>query len=84
MEIVNELAAEHVQICTAEPFAMLSRIRNAGAIFVGQTSPVPLGDYVHRPSHCAADRPHRAVPLRPGSDGLHEALQHHLHLERRR
>lgn len=52
VEIVNELAAEHVQICTAEPFAMLSRIRNAGAIFVGQTSPVPLGDYVIGPSHC--------------------------------
>jgi len=51
VEIVNELAAEHVQICTAEPFAMLSRIRNAGAIFVGQTSPVPLGDYVIGPSH---------------------------------
>ena len=52
VEIANELAAEHVQICTAEPFAMLSRIRNAGAIFVGQTSPVPLGDYVIGPSHC--------------------------------
>jgi histidinol dehydrogenase len=49
--IVNELAAEHVQICTAEPFALLSQIRNAGAIFIGQTSPVPLGDYVIGPSH---------------------------------
>jgi histidinol dehydrogenase len=51
VEVVNELAAEHVQLCTAEPFALLSRIRNAGAIFVGQTSPVPLGDYVIGPSH---------------------------------
>jgi len=51
IERTNWLAAEHVQICTAEPFAMLSRIRNAGAIFVGQTSPVPLGDYVIGPSH---------------------------------
>jgi len=49
--IVNELAAEHVQICTAEPFALLAEIRNAGAIFIGQTSPVPLGDYVIGPSH---------------------------------
>jgi len=49
--VVNELAAEHVQICTAEPFALLSQIKNAGAIFVGQSSPVPLGDYVIGPSH---------------------------------
>ncbi len=51
IEVVNELAAEHVQICTAEPFALLSQIKNAGAIFVGQSSPVPLGDYVIGPSH---------------------------------
>ena len=50
-EVVNELAAEHVQICTQHPFAVLPRIRNAGAIFLGQTSPVPLGDYVIGPSH---------------------------------
>jgi len=50
-EVVNELAAEHVQICTERPFAVLPKIRNAGAIFVGQTSPVPLGDYVIGPSH---------------------------------
>jgi histidinol dehydrogenase len=51
VEVVNELAAEHVQVHTQEPFALLSRIRNAGAIFLGDTSPVPLGDYVIGPSH---------------------------------
>jgi histidinol dehydrogenase len=51
MEIANELAAEHVQICTREPFALLPTIRNAGAIFLGHSSPVPLGDYVIGPSH---------------------------------
>ena len=50
-EVVNELAPEHVQICTENPFAVLPKIRNAGAIFLGQTSPVPLGDYVIGPSH---------------------------------
>ena len=49
--VVSELAAEHVQICTKEPLALLPRIRNAGAIFLGATSPVPLGDYVIGPSH---------------------------------
>ena len=51
IEVVNELAAEHVQVCTREPFARLSQIRNAGAIFLGYSSPVPLGDYVIGPSH---------------------------------
>jgi len=50
-EVVNELAPEHVQICTENPFAVLPKIKNAGAIFLGQTSPVPLGDYVLGPSH---------------------------------
>lgn len=51
VEIVNELAAEHVQVCTRDPFALLPRIRNAGAIFLGDWSAVPLGDYVIGPSH---------------------------------
>jgi len=51
IDVVNELAAEHVQVCTREPFARLSKIRNAGAIFLGYSSPVPLGDYVIGPSH---------------------------------
>ncbi len=51
VEIVNELAAEHVQVCTREPFGLLPRIRNAGAVFLGSSSPVPLGDYVIGPSH---------------------------------
>ncbi len=51
VDIVNELAAEHVQVCTREPFALLPKIRNAGAIFLGSSSPVPLGDYVIGPSH---------------------------------
>ncbi len=51
VEVVNELAAEHVQVMTREPWSLLSSIRNAGAIFLGDMSPVPLGDYVIGPSH---------------------------------
>ena len=50
-EVVNELAPEHVQICTENPFSWLPKIRNAGCIFVGSTSPEALGDYVIGPSH---------------------------------
>jgi histidinol dehydrogenase len=49
--ITNELAAEHVQVCTREPFALLPMILHAGAVFLGSSSPVPLGDYVIGPSH---------------------------------
>jgi histidinol dehydrogenase len=50
-EVVNELAPEHVQICTESPFSWLPKIRNAGCICIGSTSPVTLGDYVIGPSH---------------------------------
>jgi histidinol dehydrogenase len=50
-EIVNEFAPEHVQICTESPFSWLPKIRHAGCISVGSTSPVTLGDYVIGPSH---------------------------------
>lgn len=50
-DVVNELAPEHVQICTDSPFSWLPKIRHAGCISVGHTSPVTLGDYVIGPSH---------------------------------
>jgi len=45
VELVNELAPEHVQIMTRRPRDILPKIENAGAIFVGEYSPVALGDY---------------------------------------
>lgn len=44
-EVVNELAPEHLLILLPEPQAFLERVRNAGAIFLGQWSAVPFGDY---------------------------------------
>jgi histidinol dehydrogenase len=49
--IANDFATEHLQIITADDDATLARIRNAGAIFIGPNTPVPLGDYVAGPSH---------------------------------
>ncbi len=48
---VNEIAPEHLEIVTEEPFLMMTRIRNAGAIFVGPFSSEPLGDYFAGPNH---------------------------------
>jgi len=49
--IVNELAPEHLEILTEDPFETMSRIRNAGAIFLGDQTPEPVGDYFAGPNH---------------------------------
>jgi histidinol dehydrogenase len=50
-QLADELAAEHLSIDTADPEATLSRIRHAGAVFLGPYSPVAAGDYAAGPSH---------------------------------
>jgi histidinol dehydrogenase len=50
-ELASELASEHLQIITRDDDACVAQIRNAGAIFVGGHTPVPLGDYFAGPSH---------------------------------
>ena len=49
--LADELAAEHLHISTADPQQQLAQIQNAGAIFLGHSTPVALGDYVAGPSH---------------------------------
>ena len=51
IELVNEIAPEHLEILTADPFSHLSAIRNAGAIFLGPHTPEPVGDYFAGPNH---------------------------------
>ena len=47
----NEIASEHLEIVTANAFEVMTKIRNAGAIFVGEYSSEPLGDYFAGPNH---------------------------------
>lgn len=51
IEVSNNIAPEHLEICVDEPMSKLGLIKNAGAIFVGNYSPEPLGDYLAGPSH---------------------------------
>ncbi len=51
IEIVNELATEHLQIQIRDPFAHLGAIKHAGAIFIGDDSPVAIGDYFAGTNH---------------------------------
>ncbi|QDT31378.1 histidinol dehydrogenase [Thalassoglobus polymorphus] len=50
-ELTDLMATEHLHISTNDPEAMLSRVQNAGAIFLGHYTPVAIGDYVAGPSH---------------------------------
>ena len=50
-DTANEIASEHLEILTKDPFAMMTKIRNAGAIFLGEYSSEPLGDYFAGPNH---------------------------------
>ena len=51
IDTANEIASEHLEIVTKNPFDTMTRIRNAGAIFLGEYSSEPLGDYFAGPNH---------------------------------
>jgi histidinol dehydrogenase len=51
IEVVNEIAPEHLEIVTKNPFEDMTKIRHAGAIFIGEYSSEPLGDYFAGPNH---------------------------------
>ena len=47
----NDIASEHLEIMTKNPFEVMTKIKNAGAIFIGEYSSEPLGDYFAGPNH---------------------------------
>lgn len=51
VELANEVAPEHLEVCAADPRALLPQIKNAGAVFLGAWAPEPLGDYLAGPDH---------------------------------
>lgn len=51
IDAVNEIASEHLEILTANPFETMTRVKNAGAIFMGEYASEPLGDYFSGPNH---------------------------------
>ena len=51
IDAANAIASEHMEIVTANPFEVMTKIRNAGAIFLGENSSEPLGDYFAGPNH---------------------------------
>lgn len=51
IDIANEIASEHLEIMTRDPYQVMTKIRNAGAIFIGEYASEPLGDYFAGPNH---------------------------------
>ncbi len=51
IDAANEIASEHLEILTANPFEVMMKIKNAGAIFLGEYASEPLGDYFAGPNH---------------------------------
>ena len=50
-EVSNRIAPEHLELCMDDPFAFLSKITNAGSVFLGRYNPEPMGDYFAGPNH---------------------------------
>jgi len=51
IDLMNKIAPEHLEVVTTNPFALLPKIKNAGAIFLGENTPEPIGDYIAGPNH---------------------------------
>jgi len=51
IELMNEIAPEHLEVMTVNAFELLPYIKHAGAIFLGENTPEPIGDYVAGPNH---------------------------------
>ena len=51
LELMNEIAPEHLEVMTKNPFELLPFIKHAGAIFLGENTPEPIGDYLAGPNH---------------------------------
>ena len=51
IDIANEIASEHLEIQTKNPYDVMTKVRNAGAIFIGEYASEPLGDYFAGPNH---------------------------------
>lgn len=51
IDLMNEIAPEHLEVMTKDPMALLDKIKHAGAIFLGENTPEPIGDYMAGPNH---------------------------------
>jgi histidinol dehydrogenase len=51
LDLVNKIAPEHFELCVSDPWSLIGKVRNAGAVFMGHHTPEPVGDYFAGPNH---------------------------------
>lgn len=51
VDVANEIAPEHLELCVDDPFALLGKVKNAGSVFMGRSCPEAMGDYFAGPNH---------------------------------
>ena len=78
IDAANEIASEHMEIVTADPFEVMTKIRNAGAIFIGEYSSEPLGDYFAGPNHVLPTNGTAKFFSPLSVDDFIKKIQHHL------
>ena len=82
IDVTNNIASEHLEIVTANPFEVMTKIRNAGAIFLGSYSSEPLGDYFAGPNHVLPTNGTAKFFSPLSVDDFHQKVQHHLLFQR--
>jgi len=96
VQVVNDLAPEHLELLVADPHALLPRVRSAGAVFLGRYTPEVVGDYVAGPNHVlptggtarfasalgTEDFVRRMSVIEYSADGLRDAAPHVAELSR--
>ena len=78
VEVCNQIAPEHLELCVADPFGLLGRVQNAGSVFLGRNVPEALGDYLRRAQPHPAHQRHRPLFQPAGGGRLCQAVQLHL------
>ncbi len=81
VDVVNEIAPEHLEIQTINPFETMTQVRNAGAIFMGEYSSEPLGDYFAGPNHVLSDKRNGKVFLTAWRRCLCKEIKYYLLLQ---
>ena len=82
IDAVNDIASEHLEIVTANPFDVMTRVKNAGAIFIGEYSSEPLGDYFAGPNHVLPTNGTAKFFSPAFSRRFHQEIQHNLLFKR--
>lgn len=82
IDAVNSIASEHLELVTRNPFEVMTKIRNAGAIFIGEYSSEPLGDYFAGPNHVLPTNGTAKFFSALSVDDIYQKIEHRLLFER--